>query len=150
MANYANQKAAFEATTKDNEITTAAKNQDLKYKEQEIASLTKGLASETADRAGVQTELDAVNEYLASLHKQCDEKVEPYEVTKARREAEIAGLKEGLEILEGSGVAVAAAQDIAAEEAATAASAAKAKWQSEAVLFQQGSSTLRGTTRHAF
>merc|ERR1740120_165679 len=113
MANYANQKAAFEATTKDNEITTAAKNQDLKYKSQEITQLTKALSSETADRAGVQTELDAIHEYLASLHKQCDEKVEPYEVTKARREAEIAGLKEGLEILEGSGVAVAAAQDIA-------------------------------------
>merc|ERR1740120_89918 len=104
MANYANQKAAYEATTKDNEITTAAKNQDVKYKSQEITQLTKALAATTADRAGVQTELDAIHEYLDSLHKQCDEKVEPYEETKRRREAEIAGLKEGLAILEGRAV----------------------------------------------
>jgi len=49
----------------------------------------------------VQTELDAVNEYLDSLHKQCDEKVEPYEERKRRRESELAGLKEALTILEG-------------------------------------------------
>merc|ERR1719235_595108 len=120
-ANYANQKAAHEATTKENEITTAAKNQDVKYKSQEITQLTKSLAETTADRSGVQTELDAVYEYLTSLHKQCDEKVEPYAVTKARRESEIAGLKEALSILEG-----------------------------EAVLFQKDTRTalLRGVRRH--
>merc|ERR1719221_944319 len=103
-ANYANQKAAYEETSKENEITTAAKNQDVKYKTQEITQLTKALAETTADRSGVQTELDAVLEYLESLHKQCDEKVEPYAVTKARREEEIAGLKEALSILEGEAV----------------------------------------------
>merc|ERR1719254_471373 len=59
----ANQKAAYESTTKENEITTTAKNQDVKYKTQEINYLTKELASTTADRSGVQTELDAVMEY---------------------------------------------------------------------------------------
>merc|ERR1719463_852687 len=103
-ANMANQKAAYEETSKENEITTAAKNQDVKYKTQEITSLTKALAETTADRTGVQTELDAVFEYLTSLHKQCDETVEPYAVTKARRESEIAGLKEALSILEGEAV----------------------------------------------
>jgi predicted RNase H-like nuclease (RuvC/YqgF family) len=103
-ANYANQKAAHESTTKENEITTAAKNQDVKYKSQEITQLTKALSETTADRSGVQTELDAVMEYITSLHKQCDEKVEPYAVTKARREEEIAGLKEALSILAGEAV----------------------------------------------
>merc|ERR1719277_935623 len=79
-ANMANQKAAYEATTKENEIATTAKNQDVKYKTQEITQLTKALSETTADRSGVQTELDAVLEYLDSLHKQCDEKVEPYAV----------------------------------------------------------------------
>jgi len=148
-ADMANQKSAYEQTTKENQITTTAKNQDVKYKSQEITDLTKALKAETTDRDTVQVELDAVNEYSASLHKQCDEKVEPYEVIKQRREAEIAGLKEGLAILEGSAVAVSDAQAIAADEAATAASAATAKWQSEAVLVQQSSSTLRRTTRHA-
>jgi chromosome segregation ATPase len=121
-ANHANQKAAFEATTKDNQITTTAKNQDVKYKSMEITQLTKALSETTADRSGVQTELDAVMEYLAGLHKQCDEQVEPYAVTKARREAEIAGLKEALSILEG-----------------------------EAVLFQKGTKrgVLRGVRPHA-
>merc|ERR1719440_2707410 len=105
VANMANQKAAYESTTKENEITTTAKNQDVKYKTQEITQLTKALAETTADRSGVQTELDAVMEYLASLHKQCDETVEPYAVTKERREKEIAGLKEALAILEGQAVA---------------------------------------------
>merc|ERR1740138_1710676 len=109
VANMANQKAAYESTTKENEITTTAKNQDVKYKTQEINQLTKALAETTADRAGVQTELDAVNEYLDSIHKQCDETVEPYAETKRRREAEIAGLKEALSILEGEAVAAPAA-----------------------------------------
>merc|ERR1719352_2225537 len=146
-ANYANQKAAYTTTTKENEITTTAKNQDVKYKSQEITQLTKALSETTADRSGVQTELDAVMEYLDSLHKQCDETVTPYAVTKARRESEIAGLKEALEILEGSGLAVADAQAVAADEAATAASASTAKWQAAAVTLVQ-KSALRGISRH--
>merc|ERR1719160_2265501 len=148
VANMANQKAAYESTTKENEITTTAKNQDVKYKTQEINFLTKELASTSADRAGVQTELDAVMEYLASLHKQCDETTEPYAVTKARREAEIAGLKEALEILEGSAVDVAEAQAAAEPGVAKAASANTAKWQAAAVALVQ-KSALRGVSRHA-
>merc|ERR1719277_93978 len=146
VADMANQKAAYEATTKENEITTAAKNQDVKYKTQEINYLTKELASTMADWAGVQTELDAVMEYLDSLHKQCDETVEPYAETKRRREAEIAGLKDALEILEGAAVSAPAAAEAAREEAATAASAAKASWQAEAAtaLLQRGAGARRG------
>merc|ERR1719433_1110093 len=103
-SNFANQKAAYEQTTKENQVTTAAKNQDVKYKSQEIANLSKGLAEATADRTNAQTELDAIMEYLDSLHKQCDETVEPYAVTKERREKEIEGLKQALAILEGEAV----------------------------------------------
>merc|ERR1719436_80783 len=148
----ANQKAAYESTTKENEITTTAKNQDVKYKTQEIQQLTKALAETTADRAGGQTELDAVLDYLDSLHKQCDETVEPYAETKRRREAEIAGLKEALEILEGAAVSAPVAAEAAREEAATAASAAKAGWEAQAAtaLYQQTAArrTLRGVRQH--
>merc|ERR1719221_351712 len=123
-ANYANQKSAYETTTKENEETTA-------------------------DRTGVQTELDAVLEYLDSLHKQCDETHESYAETKRRREAEIAGLKDALEILEGQAIVAPAAAEAAREEAAKAASAAKAHWQSEAMLLQKGAKrTLRSVSRH--
>merc|ERR1719313_1098517 len=103
-ANYASQKSAYEATTKENELTTTAKNQDLKYKSQEITNLKKTLKETTDDRSGVQTELDAINEYFAKINEQCIEKAEPYEETKQRRADEIAGLKEALSILSGEAV----------------------------------------------
>merc|ERR1712039_1099825 len=93
--------AAYDKQTKENAIDKAAKDQDVRYKQKESSDLDKSVTEATTDRAGVQTELDAVNEYLDSLHKQCDEKVEPYAERKRRREAEIAGLKEALTILEG-------------------------------------------------
>jgi predicted nucleic acid-binding Zn-ribbon protein len=150
-ANMANQKQAYEDTTKENEITTTAKNQDSKYKSQEITTLTKQLGAATNDRTNVQSELDAINEYLESIHKQCDETVEPYEETKRRREAEIAGLKDALAILEGAAVAAPAASAAAQEEQLKADSAAKANWQAAAVaLVQEGGvrRTLRGVKRH--
>jgi len=93
--------AAYDKQTKENEVDKTAKDQDVKYKSKEAADLDKAVAEDSADRASVQSELDAVNEYLDSLHKRCDEKVEPYAERKRRREAEIAGLKEALTILEG-------------------------------------------------
>merc|ERR1740123_2066716 len=93
--------AAYDKQTKQNSIDKAAKDQDVKYKAKEAQDLDKAVESDTADRTGVQAELDAVNEYLDSLHKKCDETVEPYAERKRRREAEIAGLKEALTILEG-------------------------------------------------
>merc|ERR1719356_1813202 len=84
QSTYDSQKAAYEETTKENEITTAAKNQDLKYKSQEITDLKKALEETTQDRSGVQTELDAVLESLATINEQCIEKAEPYEETKKR------------------------------------------------------------------
>merc|ERR1719446_843301 len=73
----------------------------------------------TSDRSSVQEELDAVNAYLKKLHGQCDEKVESYAEKKRRREAEIAGLKEALTILE-----------------------------NETALLQTKSRRLRGVSRH--
>jgi len=92
--------ATYEKETKENEIEKTTKTQDVKYKTKEAAGLDKAVAELTADREGVESELDAVNDYLASLEKKCTYKVESYEERKARREAEINGLKEALDILE--------------------------------------------------
>merc|ERR1719221_594183 len=81
--------AAYDKQTKENQITKTAKDQDVRYKSKESADLDKAVEEANADRAGVQTELDAVNEYLDSLHKQCDEKVEPYAERKRRREPKL-------------------------------------------------------------
>merc|ERR1719384_54212 len=93
--------AAYTQQTKDNQIETAAKSQDVKYKSQESANLDAAVAQASADRSSVQTELDAVNEYLASLLKQCTAVPETYAEREQRRAAEIAGLKQALAILDG-------------------------------------------------
>merc|ERR1719446_628975 len=93
--------AEYDKLTKENEILKVTKEQDVKYKTKEATGLDEAVAELTSDRGGLQTELDAVLDYWESLKEQCIAKAEPYEERKKRREAEIAGLKEGLAILEG-------------------------------------------------
>merc|ERR1712072_849621 len=52
--------AEYEKITKENEIAKVTKEQDVKYKTKEAKSLDKAVAELTADREGLQTELDAV------------------------------------------------------------------------------------------
>jgi chromosome segregation ATPase len=91
---------AYEAETKENESTEVTKEQYVKFKTKEAASLDTSLSEYSSDRAGVETELGAVNEYLKELEGRCVAKAESYSDRKARREAEIAGLKEAQTILE--------------------------------------------------
>jgi len=92
--------AAHEAATKENEIDRTSKDQSVKYKTQESKALDKTQAELTSDRNGVQAELDAVSEYLAKIEEQCIAKAETFAARAARFAAEIAGLKEALQILE--------------------------------------------------
>jgi len=94
----------YNTETKENEITKATKDQDVKYKTKEAKGLDKATAEANADRAGVQTELDAVNEYYSGIKARCIAKAETYQERVSRRTAEIAGLKEALQILEGEAV----------------------------------------------
>merc|ERR1719498_429915 len=94
----------YDIQTKENEVTKTMKEQDVKYKTKEHTQLDKTIAELTSDKESLTTELDAIYEYLNKLTEQCTFKVEPYEERKRRREAEIAGLKEALTILEGDAV----------------------------------------------
>merc|ERR1719436_2113071 len=85
---------------KETAITKKTKEQDVKYKTKEAASLDKAVAELSSDREGVQTELDAILEYLGKLTEKCVAKPEPYEERRKRRDAEIAGCKQALQILE--------------------------------------------------
>merc|ERR1740123_2348723 len=112
--------ASHETETKENEIERTTKEQDVKYKTKESAGLDKAAAEAASDRSGVQEELDAVKQYLKTLEKECVAQAETYEERKARFEAELAGLREALQILE-----------------------------SETALIQKGSRhALRGVQRH--
>jgi len=93
--------AEYEQQTKENEITNATKQQDVKYKTDEFTRLDKAVSEATTDREGVQSELDAVLEYLEKLKEQCVAKAETYEERVGRRDAELAGLKQALQILGG-------------------------------------------------
>jgi len=93
--------AAYEAQTKENEITKTTKEQDVKYKTKEFTGLDKAIGELTQDKEGVEEELAGVNEYMAKLEEMCAPKRETYEERAARREQEIAGLKQALTILEG-------------------------------------------------
>merc|ERR1719220_630765 len=93
-------KATYDDITQENKVTKTMKDQDVKYKTAEVKSLTKALADMSSDKETLSTELAAVNEYYAKLKDRCIAKPETYEDRKARREAEINGLKEALSILE--------------------------------------------------
>merc|ERR1719414_1242175 len=97
-------KDAYLEQTKDNEIERTAKEQDMKYKGKSAIDLDKAVAETTNDRSGVQVELDAVLEYAAKLQESCIATAETYGERAARREAEIAGLKQALKILGGEAV----------------------------------------------
>merc|ERR1719159_2285555 len=93
-------KQEYTTLTQENQITKATKEQDVKYKTKEFTGLDKAVMEAKSDLAGTMTELEAIMEYLGKLNEQCVAKPEPYEERRARREAEIDGLKEALTILE--------------------------------------------------
>merc|ERR1719160_610306 len=92
--------AVYEKTTQDNKLANTMKSQDVKYKTKEFKTLDKTISDLSADRDTTNTELSAVLEYYAKIKDRCIAKPETYEERKARREAEIKGLKEALQILE--------------------------------------------------
>jgi len=91
---------AYEKLTMDNKIATTEKSTAVEYKtkdQKETESMLEGLKE---DKASAEKEYAAIMEYWEKLQGMCIAKPEPYEERKRRREAEIAGLKEALTILE--------------------------------------------------
>merc|ERR1719426_269050 len=91
---------AYEKLTQDNKIATTEKSTAVKYKTKDKKETEEMLVSLKEDKATVEKEYAAVMEYWEELQGMCIAKPEPYEERKKRREAEIAGLKEALTILE--------------------------------------------------
>merc|ERR1719394_216062 len=96
----ADAQSEYEKVSQENAVTKTLKEQDVKYKSQESKSLQATIVEYSADRATAQSELDAVLEFYGKIKERCIAKPEAYEDRKARREAEIKGLKEALAILE--------------------------------------------------
>merc|ERR1719390_310930 len=90
----------YQKTTQTNKVTKTMKEQDVKYKTKEFKSLDKTIGELSGDKETAGTEQAAVLEYDAKIKERCIAKPETYEERKGRREAEIAGLREALSILE--------------------------------------------------
>jgi len=91
---------AYEKLTQDNKIATTEKSTAVEYKtkdKKETEAMLEGLKE---DKASAEKEYAAIMEYWEKLQPMCIAKPEPYAERKKRREAEIAGLKEALTILE--------------------------------------------------
>jgi soluble cytochrome b562 len=90
---------SYEELTKENKVSKATKMADAKSKAQEVKSTDVALSNYKEDKTSLSSELDAVLAYLDKLKPQCETKVMSYAERKAKREAEIEGLKEALTIL---------------------------------------------------
>merc|ERR1719335_2162142 len=91
---------AYEELMNANKVTLATKEAEIKGAESQIKSLKVTISDTGGDLKMVTKEKEAVQDYIDKLKPQCEGRVVPYEERKAKREAEIAGLKEGLAILE--------------------------------------------------
>jgi len=96
--------ATYTQETNDIQIDRATKEQDSTYKTKAYVSLDKGVTESSSDRAGVNAELDAIMKYLGGLEARCIAKGRYVGSDSERRAAEIDGLKNALEVLEGEGV----------------------------------------------
>merc|ERR1719146_21929 len=90
----------YEKLTQDNAIATTEKETAVKYKTKDSKETEAMLAGLKEDKEVAMKEYDAIMEYWEKLQPMCIAKPEPYAERKRRREAEIAGLKQALQILE--------------------------------------------------
>jgi len=94
---------AYDKLIQDNKVSKATKEAEVKGMESEIEMLKVSAGEHQDDIAFNQEELDAVLAYIEKLKPTCVGTVMPYEERKAKREAEIEGLKDALQILDETG-----------------------------------------------
>jgi hypothetical protein len=96
----ADAESEYQKMTQENAVTKTLKDQSVKYKTQEFTALDKAVSDLSSDLATEKSELSAVLEYYGKVKDRCIAVPESYEERKAKREAEIKGLKEALTVLE--------------------------------------------------
>merc|ERR1719311_1739244 len=95
---------AYDKLTLESKVAKAAKSAEVKGSLSQIKSLGVTVKDSQEDLGMTTKELEAVGAYLDELKPQCETKSMSYAEKKARREAEIDGLKEALGILSGTGI----------------------------------------------
>jgi len=91
----------YDNLSQESKQLRAVKSVEIKGKDSETKSLQTALADYNEDRESVSAELQAVVDYLSELKPKCEAEAPPtYAEKKAKRDAELQGLKEALKILE--------------------------------------------------
>jgi len=98
--------SAFDKMSTENKVAKATKGAEAKAKESEVKGTSSALQMAKEDQDSTGKELDAVLAYVDKLKPECESKAPSYEEKKAARESEIAGLKDALSILSGTGIAL--------------------------------------------
>jgi hypothetical protein len=92
---------SYDKLTQDNKVAKAEKTADVDGKNTELKQLEVAVGNYKENKATTTQELDAVLTYLDKLKPQCETKALSYTERKAKRDAEIGGLKEALTLLSG-------------------------------------------------
>jgi hypothetical protein len=90
---------AFTKMKNENDVTRATKTTSIKSKSAEVTRVNNLINDLKNDRTSSQSELDAVMAYLDKLKASCEFKPMSFEERAARRQQEIASLKNAVEIL---------------------------------------------------
>lgn len=94
---------AYKTLMQENKVSKSTKEAEIKGAESQLKSLAVSLHDNGEDLKMVEKEKGAILDYIAKLKPQCEGRVVSYAERKAKMEAEINGLKEGLAILEEGG-----------------------------------------------
>merc|ERR1719191_840619 len=90
---------AYEKLTNENELAKTSKKMEIKTSESQVMSLTEAIGDYEVDKQESTKTMDAILAYIDKLKPTCENRVVPYAERKAKREAEIEGLKEAFQIL---------------------------------------------------
>merc|ERR1719240_2403281 len=91
--------SSYDKLAESNKLTKTANLEEVKGKEAKVKSEETALLNYKEDFATTGKELDSVLAYLDKLKPQCETKVMTYAERVAKREAEIEGLKQAMELL---------------------------------------------------
>jgi len=95
----AKSESEYEKASKGAEVEKGALDQEVKFKTRSYKALDKTITQITSDWETARSEQAAVLEFSAKIKDRCIAEPESYEEVKKRRQAEMTGLKEALEIL---------------------------------------------------
>jgi len=94
--------ADYEQMMKDSAEKRAEDSKSLANKESALADMQAALEKDTETKASTKQELGATNQYIASLHSECDWLIQYFEVRKEARTSEIDALGKAKAVLSGA------------------------------------------------